>query len=80
MDITRRKFFFFGLAAGIGLMLPSPEIKLNDDELYLYDNSWKTLEELKKINRGIPAALYGIPYHQNNGTTGIWLGFARSVR
>jgi uncharacterized protein with NRDE domain len=21
--------------------------------------------------------LYGIPYHQTNGTTGTWLGFSR---
>jgi len=26
MDITRRKFFFFGLAAGIGLFLPENKI------------------------------------------------------
>jgi len=26
MEITRRKFFFFGLAAGIGLLLPDKKI------------------------------------------------------
>lgn len=28
MDITRRKFFFFGLAAGVGLFLPDSKIEL----------------------------------------------------
>lgn len=33
MDITRRKFFFFGLAAGVGLMLPDVKIELTKEEL-----------------------------------------------
>jgi hypothetical protein len=28
MNITRRKFFFFGLAAGVGLFLPDIKIEL----------------------------------------------------
>lgn len=28
MEITRRKFFFFGLAAGVGLFLPETKIEL----------------------------------------------------
>lgn len=29
MEISRRKFFFFGLAAGVGLFLPDRKIELN---------------------------------------------------
>ena len=77
MNITRRKFFFFGLAAGVKLLLPDKKIELDDNELYLYHNGWKTLDEIQRLNPKLPPFFYGIPYHQSDGTVGTWLGIPR---
>ena len=31
------------------------------------------------IQEPLPNWMYGIPYHQSNGTTGTWLGISRAV-
>lgn len=53
MDISRRKFFFFGLAAGVGLLLPKEEpiftwdkhrIDFIDDGDWIYKPTDKQVE------------------------------------
>lgn len=76
MDITRRKFFFFGLAAGVTLLLPNMDVRVSKKELY----------ELYGLYGGSAGAgksellshYWGIPYHQNDGTIGTWLGISRN--
>ena len=76
MDITRRKFFFFGLAAGIGLLLP--DSKINPFEYpWIYKPTQKQIDFFN-TPPNVPMSLYGIPYHQSNVDTGTWLGFDRS--
>ena len=31
------------------------------------------------VSSVLPVSLYGIPYHQTNGSIGTWLGFERSL-
>ena len=75
MDITRRRFFFFGLAAGVGLFLPDTKVKLAIDKLFV-----PTLKQAKFLNMpfGAPMSLYGIPYHESNMSIGTWCGINRS--
>lgn len=76
MDITRRKFFFFGLAAGVGLMLPDIRIELTKQELgrFQYFNPNGGDLGLGTIPNSF---FYGVPYHHSNAGTGTWLGFDR---
>lgn len=68
MIVTRRKFFFFGLSAGIGLLLPNNKIELID---------YCSIKDLR-IPLQINPSLYGIPYHYSNASSGTWLGFSRA--
>lgn len=63
MEISRIKFFFFDLAAGVGLFLPEVKIKLAIDKLFIPTTK--------------PISLYGIPYHVSNCSGGQWLGINR---
>lgn len=65
MEITRRKFFFFGLAAGVGLLLLDQKIELTKKELFIFNP------------HRLQAEFLGIPYHENNASVGTWLGIPR---
>jgi len=78
MNISRRKFFFFGLAAGVGLLLPDRKIVVQDKEEIIKKIRQITKEVMDEYRREIDAAYYGVPYHQNNASSGIWLGLSRS--
>ena len=74
MDITRRKFFFFGLAAGVGLLLPDVKIELSKEELGQFAYFNPNGGDLGRL----PISLYGIPYHQNDGIcNNTFLGISR---
>lgn len=79
-QISRRKFFFFGLAAGIGLMLPDNKIISYEESREEVIARMKKLvdETMNEYRRQIDAHLYGIPYHENNASIGTWLGISRS--
>lgn len=72
MEISRRKFFFFGLAAGVGLFLPEVKIKLAIDKLFI-----PTTKQIEFLASDKPISLYGIPYHVSNCSGGQWLGINR---
>jgi len=80
VNISRRKFFFFGLAAGVGLLLPDRKIitSIEDKEEIIRKIRQITKEAMNEYRREIDASIYGIPYHQNNASSGIWLGLSRS--
>lgn len=84
MNITRRKFFFFGLAAGVGLLLPDRKIELVDGKQRIKELIKATTSEYQRqidkelMNPCFPSQWYGIPYHQNDGTIGTWLVIPRT--
>jgi len=80
LDISRRKFFFFGLAAGVGLLLPDKKILSYEDsrEAAIARIKKMTKEAMDEYRREIDRQLCGIPYHQSNYSTGVWLGFSRT--
>ncbi len=47
MEISRRKFFFFGLAAGVGLYLPDYKISLaTPEQVNVINNRLMTLDQI----------------------------------
>ena len=77
MDITRCKFFFFGLAAGVGLLLPDVKIELSKSELDMFFDMEKLKALYKDEIKLYEIKLNGIPYHMSDATTNQWLGFSR---
>jgi len=76
MNITRRKFFFFGLAAGVGLLLPDAKIELSTTELEYYKIT-KQFQYFNPDGGDLGRGLWGVPYHENNASVGTWLGIPR---
>lgn len=76
-EITRRKFFFFGLAVGVRLLLPDKKIEFKLDKPWIYKPTAKQIEFFN-TPPNVHMSLYGIPYHQDNAfVSNTYYGISR---
>lgn len=71
--MTRRELFKKLLLTPIAAIIG---VKLAKTEAFTWDKTRIDFYDSELPNR---ISMYGIPYHENNATTGYWLGFDRGA-
>lgn len=75
--MRRRNFLRLLVTGVVGSHINVDQLLSNSEAL---SGLWKPHPaQLKFLNSPIPTALWGVPYHQSNASSGQWLGIHRGL-
>lgn len=77
--MKRRSFLKFLLATSLAAVIDYEKLLWIPGEKTIFIPSPKQVEFMNLILE-TPIPLFGIPYHENDGTTGRWAGFERDIK